>query len=136
MRNTPSAKPKSPTRLTINAFLPASAAESLKNQKPRHVVFACAGHHGHFCLEDAVCSGYIINQIPGVQFNNDGAVASKWLSRQWNKREKSLFLQTIHGRYLQKNGFGKDLEYCAQKDVFKEVPEFLVETGEIVLART
>ena len=30
----PSPKPKSPTRLTMNAFLPALAAESLRYQKP------------------------------------------------------------------------------------------------------
>ncbi len=129
-------KVRAAERVFMGAFLNAGAlAGFLAEQNPERLIFACAGLHGHFSLEDAVCSGYIISQISGVELAGDAAVAAVELSQALGREGEALFRRAFHGRYLQDKGFEKDLVFCAQKSVFEEIPEFVVETGEIVLAR-
>ncbi len=123
-------------RVFLGAFLNARAlAEFLEKQQPERVIFVCAGRHGHFSLEDAISSGYIIRQIQSADSADDGAAAAQALAEKFAEKESDFFQQSFHGRFLASHGFEADLRFCAQKNVFGEIPEFVVETGEIVLAR-
>ncbi len=130
-------KVRSAARVFLGAFLNAAhLAAFLERKKPEQLIFACAGLHGYFSLEDAVCSGYIISHIQDAELANDAAVAVSLLSQKLGQAADAVFDHAFHGRYLRQNGFEEDLAFCAQRNVFEEIPEFLVETGEIVLAGT
>ncbi len=130
-------KVRAASRIFLGAFLNARAlAKFLEAREPSRLIFVCAGLHGYFSLEDAVSSGYIIKHISSGEPDNDGAVAAVAMAEKLGADEEGLFRKSFHGRYLLENGFERDVTFCAQKNIFEEIPEFVVETGEIILARS
>jgi 2-phosphosulfolactate phosphatase len=85
----------------------------------------CAGNNGRFSFEDAICAGAYIHYLSKSYDNiemTDSALASKSLYNQ-HADELSTFLKTCdHARYLQKLGFGEDIEIALTFDLFPVIP--------------
>jgi 2-phosphosulfolactate phosphatase len=91
------------------------------------VIIACAGHDGHYALEDAACAGLYVRtvtrRLSGVAMN-DAAHSCALLARSYGDDVRSVFLDSAHGRALADAGFKEDLSLCAAVDAYPIVPVF------------
>lgn len=96
-----------------------------KLEKKEEIVFICSGTDGQFTLEDAVCAGYLIDQLveqKGDFHMSDMGIAVHQLYRSNQQDVKALAAKGKHYRNLEKKGYTADLDYCFQTDVFDSVP--------------
>lgn len=114
----------------IAGFVNAGAViRSLSSVKGDVAVF-CAGLHGGFSLEDAVCGGIIVAGLESrlAKKNkvilSDGALAGKALFQRWGKTPKGLFKAAHHARYLASLGFERDLVFAARMNSIPLVPVY------------
>jgi len=98
----------------------------------------CGGNQGRFSLEDAVCSGMLLNGLQSGTEEpielNDSAVAAEILFKKHAKRIKALLRNCDHGRYLTEIDFGKDLSVCAEIDSLNVIP--VMREGRITRAQS
>ena len=112
--------------LVIAGFVNLSAVVDFLFELKSDVVILCAGKENHFCMEDAVCAGRIINHLQ-AKFDtelvlNDAAAASTILDKEHGKNILRMLKNTDHGKYLTEIGFADDLKACAIIDAFPVLP--------------
>ncbi len=78
-------------------------------------IILCAGHNGGFGVDDAIVAGALAEAL-----DQDHALVS--LYRSVGKNVAETFHGCLAGLELEKVGMGKDLDYCAKRDVFSLVP--------------
>jgi 2-phosphosulfolactate phosphatase len=137
--------------VVVGAFLNGSAAAEFINTKDMDIVFYLSGTRGNFSYEDSAGAGFIIDRLLNLRTDKSEADVSKNDLITDAHSEEALFsgdrihlsdsarmcrdLYNIHmenlpdllhnvnhGRYLESEGFGKDLDYCARIDVSKLIP--------------
>jgi 2-phosphosulfolactate phosphatase len=90
------------------------------------VAIVCAGHEGHFSLEDAACAGRYVRSIsrpgPASVILNDAACACELIDRKYGDNIEKIFRDSVHGQALAEAGFGEDLVACAAVDSHAVVP--------------
>ena len=88
----------------------------------------CAGREKAFALEDAICAGALalrLYQLFGRRRHwSDAAIASAQLARRYLPSVERTLRRTAAGRALTELGFGADVEFCAQRDLYEVVPKF------------
>lgn len=89
------------------------------------VVVVCAGNGHHLSLEDALCAGMIVSNLtkPGDVLA-DGAYWAKMIYERCADSLLSAIRGSSHGKYLEAEGFGADVTFCATCDVYTDVPRF------------
>lgn len=111
-------------QLIIASFINAEAVVKFIKGK-EDVALICSGTDGQFTLEDALCAGYLIEQL---QMQNedvnltDMAVAMHQLYKSNQKKIVTIASQGKHYQNLLRKGFVKDLEYCFRTGLFANVP--------------
>jgi 2-phosphosulfolactate phosphatase len=95
----------------------------------------CAGKENHFCMEDTVCAGKLINSLR-VRLGhdvvvNDAGCAAQILDESQGKNIPRMLKNSEHGKYLASIGFVDDLKACGSLDEIPLVPVF---TGNIIRA--
>jgi len=112
--------------LIVAAFVNISAVVRFLNELGSDFMIICAGKENHFCIEDAVCAGRIINKLGrsgSTEFIlDDGAVAAAALDKSFGKSIVRMLKSSEHGKYLASIGFGSDLAVCAQVDAMETLP--------------
>ncbi len=118
------------TDVVVAAYVNVSAITAMLRAALRagtDVVIACAGHEGHYALEDAACAGRFVRSVTrrlsGVAMN-DAAHSCALLARNYGDEIGSVFLDSAHGRALSEAGFAGDLALCAAIDAYPIVPVF------------
>ena len=93
------------------------------------ICLVCSGKEGKFSLEDAFCAGGIISQlkISRILHLDDGSLMCLAIWDAHRNDPLELLRTCNHGIYLQSLGMTRDLEFCAQLNVYAKVP---VWTGE------
>lgn len=91
-----------------------------------NISIVCAGHEGHFSLEDAACAGRYVRSISqktrsAVELN-DAACACELIDRKYGDNIAKIFRDSVHGKALAEAGFGEDLLACAAVDSHPVVP--------------
>lgn len=114
-------------RAFIGCFLNARAVASRLAGQSDDVTILCAGREGGFSIEDALCAGMILSELEGEM--TDAAVASAAVSDEYRDRIEEILLESEHGRFLQRIGFGDDISYCARVGTVDVVPE-VVQSGK------
>jgi 2-phosphosulfolactate phosphatase len=113
-------------RVLIGAFNNISAAMESVGAAAR-VFLVCAGKMGRFALEDAVCAGMFVNEFlrdTGREVAlNDASRTAKLLFDFYHRDILKLLRESSHGNYLLSLGLEKDLEFVAQIDTERIVPE-------------
>ncbi|UCE17859.1 MAG: 2-phosphosulfolactate phosphatase [Gemmatimonadota bacterium] len=121
----------------VCAFVNVSTVVDYLLQEKGDIHILCAGNQGRFSLEDAVCSGMLLQGLQMKGENNfelnDSAVAAEVLLRKYEKRIKALLRNCDHGRYLTGIGFSKDLLVCAEVNSLRIVP--VMRDGRITKAK-
>ncbi len=110
----------------VCAFVNVSAVARWLSRAGLDVMIVCAGRRGHFCLEDAVGGGMLIDRLlrvfDGAIALSDAARASRMLYAAHQGDLLGMLRDCEWGRGLTEEGFGADLEICAQVDVIGTVP--------------
>lgn len=113
------------------------AAEHIK-LLDEEVIIVCSGKLNNFCIEDAVCTGLIINNIlsdenaKGKYKIDDSAYACLKLGNKLAmksgipSREKAYdtLKESEHGKYLISLGFSEDLKLCSEIDSYPHLPVY------------
>lgn len=111
-------------QLIIASFLNGEAVvDYIKNKE--EIVFICSGTDGQFTLEDALCAGYLMDQLMAIKRPvklSDMAVAVHQLYKANQEDIVGIASQGRHYQNLQNKGFFKDLEYCFQIGLLDNVP--------------
>jgi 2-phosphosulfolactate phosphatase len=103
----------------VNAMLRTAA------RADTDISIVCAGHEGHFSLEDAACAGHYVRSISLRNRSvvlNDGARACELIDRRYGDNIEKIFRDSVHGQALAEAGFGEDLLACAAVDSHPVVP--------------
>ena len=119
------------------AFLNVTATARWLRRAGLDVLIVCAGRNGHFCFEDAVGGGMLIDRLSRISDRahelSDAARAAHLLYAA-NRGDLLEVLQSCEwGRGITRKGFGADLEICAQVDLTDVVP--VMREGRLVAER-
>jgi len=119
------------------AFLNMSATARWLRRAGLDVLIVCAGRNGHFCLEDAVGGGMLIDRLSRISDRplelSDGARAARLLYAADQGDLLEMLRGCEWGRGITRKGFGADLEICAQVDLTDVVP--VMREGRLVAER-
>jgi 2-phosphosulfolactate phosphatase len=112
----------------VVSYVNHSAAATMLRTAARaneNISIVCAGHEGHFSLEDAACAGRLVRSIslPGSSLElNDAAHACELIDGRYGDNIAKIFEDSVHGKALTEAGFGDDLIACAALDSHPVVP--------------
>ena len=96
----------------------------------KSICVVASGMDGKFSLEDAVCSGMIIEKMLTLAPSNggkemeltDNAITAMALWHHFGPDIVSLCMETEHGKILQELGFSEDILFCGEIDSSAAVP--------------
>ncbi|MCJ7788835.1 MAG: 2-phosphosulfolactate phosphatase [Candidatus Atribacteria bacterium] len=115
-------------RIIIASFLNLQATFNYCSKFQGDILLACAGKEGYFSLEDTVCAGMLINSLKDIYSDTcqevDANLTAQVLYKKFGNNILEMLRKSQHGRYLESIGLRKDLEFCAQLDIFNIVPIF------------
>jgi 2-phosphosulfolactate phosphatase len=113
--------------IIMGSFLNGEAVAQFIINRKKDVVFYLSGKLGTFSYEDAAGAGFIIHELLRLTSSSSVTLtdaASMCLDLyQLHKDNPVKLLQTVsHGKYLESEGFGADLVYCAERNISNIVP--------------
>jgi 2-phosphosulfolactate phosphatase len=112
--------------LFIVSFVNLSSVVEALKELTEDFILVCSGQDNHFCLEDAVCAGKIINHLKKILKKefclDDAASAAASLDTTYGKNILRTLKQCEHGKDLAKLGFAEDLKVCSDIDSVPLVP--------------
>ncbi len=115
-------------KLVIAAsLLNVSAAADKVLSSGNDVEIVCSGSELRFSLEDALCAGFLVNDILARSQNtelSDSAIAASVLVKQFKKDVVGAVLNSEHGKTLIEHGYEKDVRFCAQVNSSNLVPVY------------
>jgi 2-phosphosulfolactate phosphatase len=105
----------------------AGAAADAVAKISADTVILCAGRHGRYAMEDALCAGLLAHRIrraaDGVRMNDAGRT-SLLLAKRFHKAIESVLPRTAGGRHLTRAGYAADIRFCAAIDAEAILPRF------------
>jgi 2-phosphosulfolactate phosphatase len=110
--------------LYIASFLNLSSIAETLVSRDRDVSIVCSGTLGTFSLEDGLCAGMIVSSMHRavrMQVSDLG-----WAMQTLVEGESDFRVAVREGslayRYLLKEGYDRDIDYCLQKDTSRLIP--------------
>jgi 2-phosphosulfolactate phosphatase len=111
----------------LAALVNLTAAARWALAQRRDVSILCAGDHGAFSLEDAVCAGLLVAKltaaVPAATLS-DGATAALGLGRHYGPRLDRIAEASPWARKLRRLGREADVACCLRTDTSRVVPVF------------
>ncbi|WP_294373869.1 2-phosphosulfolactate phosphatase family protein [uncultured Clostridium sp.] len=113
-------------RVIIAAMINAKAVAEKLLEINKDVVIINAGTNGNFSMDDYICSGYIINEMLKKENNIDLTDISKTANMIYesNKDIISYVKEATHYSVMKSLKLDNDIEYCIEKSIFNNVPEY------------
>jgi 2-phosphosulfolactate phosphatase len=115
-------------KVLVASLLNVTAVARELAETGESTTIVCAGREKTFALEDAICAGALalrLYQLFGQRRHwSDAAIASAQLARRYLPSVERTLRRTAAGRALIALGFGADVEFCAQRDLYDVVPKF------------
>ena len=120
-------------KVLIGAMINAKAVAERLIQINEDVVIINAGTNGNFSMDDYICSGCIINEMLKKDENLILTDIAKTANIIYEGHEDilSYVKKASHYSFMKSLNLDKDIEYCIQKSIVKEVPEYC--DGKIIL---
>jgi 2-phosphosulfolactate phosphatase len=128
----------------LNRAAVAEAAIEAAFEAGVGVTVVCAGNDygATYSLDDAMTAGAIVSTLHRAgrtegpeQELSDAALTSLRLFEVYERDLAQAFREGVHGRGLQRLGFGEDLDFCAQIDRSRSVPFLAREAGNLLMLR-
>ncbi len=102
------------------------------------LLILCSGKNGRFSLEDTVCAGMLIqlvlNKLESDFSLNDASSTARYLFYRHHRDIKGMLAQSSHGLFLNKLGYGDDIEYASLLNTFDIVPEMSLDKKYLLRA--
>lgn len=119
--------------LVVAGFVNLSCVVEFLAELRSDFIILCAGKENHFCIEDAVCAGRIINKLDklldGELVLDDASTAAVALDKTFGRSILRMLKSSEQGKYLSEIGFADDLKVCALIDSIDVLP---VLTGNVI----
>jgi len=118
-------KAKFARRIVVAAFVNMSKVVEYLKELNEDFVIVCAGKEHHFCIEDVVCGGMIIDELEKNKLEmelTDSVQAAHVLYKSSKRSLHKMLRNSDHGKYLTSIGFEKDLKICAEVDSVPILP--------------
>ncbi|MDD4810840.1 MAG: 2-phosphosulfolactate phosphatase [Methanobacterium formicicum] len=110
-------------RAMIGSFINARAVANKALQVATdHVEVVMAGVRGNFAIEDFLGAGEIISHLQDEELDEMAQAACLAIENQ--EKADQAVKGSRSAQNLKKLGFGKDVEFCLQRDKSQLVPEF------------
>lgn len=109
--------------VVLGSLLNLDAVAAAARERGEDVLVVCAGFQNAFALDDAYCSGRIVELIPGDR--NDAAKAAELLARANPDAHTGLTSRTYGPP-----GLEDDIRFCAQENTLNVVPRFTRMVGD------
>lgn len=108
----------------LNAEAVAKAALKIAEKERLGISLVLSGRKGkHFSLEDFLCAGLIVESLPTDRVELSDAALGSCLAYQQSRGSLYETIQKgYHARYVKSIGFGEDVRFCSQANVFDIVP--------------
>lgn len=118
----------------VAALTNAGAAARWALERGTDLTLLCSGERGGFCLEDAVCAGFVVDGLAsdgaGALRFSDAAVAARRLADAYAGRLERLIDDAAWARHLHKAGRAEDFAACLALSTVDQVP--VLSNGAIV----
>ena len=116
----------------VNASAVAQKSAEIACKNEIGISLVLAGQENHFALEDFICAGGIIERLPkNATELSDKALATILAFKGSKQNLLENINQSQHAQELLKIGFGKDIEFACQIDVYNVVPYY--QNGRVFL---
>ena len=99
----------------LGSLLNLDAVAAAGRERAEDVEILCAGFQGQFALDDAYCSGRIVQLLGGE--TTDSSKAAEAIARAWPDPHEGLLARTYGPP-----GLEQDIAFCAQVSVLDVVP--------------
>jgi 2-phosphosulfolactate phosphatase len=110
----------------VAALTNAAAAARWSLARGADLTLLCAGERGAFCLEDAVCAGFVVEGLAADGVRDlrlsDAAVAARRLAGVYAGRLERLVEDAAWARHLHKAGRAADFAACLALSTTDQVP--------------
>lgn len=113
------------TAAAVAALTNVGAAARWVADQGRDCTVLCAGEHGGFSLEDAVCAGLLVEGVVaagGPVVLSDGAMAARRIGGYYRGRLRRLLDDATWARALRRAGRRHDLDACLALNTVDHVP--------------
>ncbi len=123
-------------KIVVAGFVNITTVVKYLKELNEDFVIVCAGKEHHFCIEDTVCGGMIIDILEKNEMDTtrtDAAQAAHILYKSFKRSLFKMVRESDHGRYLKSIGFEKDLKACATVDSIPVLP--MIDKGVVKLKR-
>jgi len=118
----------------VAALTNAAAAARWALERDADVTLLCSGEKGGFCLEDAVCAGFVVEAMAsdgaGALRFTDAAVAARRMADAYTGRLERIIEDAAWARHLHKAGRAADFSACLALSSVDQVP--VLSNGAIV----
>ncbi len=112
--------------ILIGSFLNLTAViDALKEFGRSDVLLICSGWNSRLSIEDMLCAGAIIYRLFDAKLPDDatdGVKVSFGLYEKFGNDARGLIESSNHAVRLREIGFGEDVVYCSEIDLFSSVP--------------
>ncbi|TET19814.1 2-phosphosulfolactate phosphatase [Candidatus Bathyarchaeota archaeon] len=113
----------------FNAKAVAKTAFEIAEKEKIGISFVLSGTHGRFSLEDSMCAGAIVENLPADKIECSDAVLAASLTFQQSCRQLTEIIQRgSHARYLKDIGHEEDVKFCCQLNAYPVVPVYKAES--------
>ena len=121
-------------QIYIGAFLNLDAIiEKVRDQN--ELVLVCSGTRGRFSMDDGMCAAAIINGLINHCKLSLDDLGKTLLMNYQNGYGKliNLLSQCNHLIYLINNGYGDDVKFCLQTNIYPIIPRFSKDSNIIIV---
>lgn len=113
----------------FNVEAVAKTAFEIAEKEKVGISFVLSGTHGRFSLEDFMCAGAIVENLPADKIECSDAVLAASLTFQQSYRQLTEIIQRgRHARYLKDIGHEEDVKFCCQLNAYPVVPVYKAES--------
>ncbi|AZB44007.1 2-phosphosulfolactate phosphatase [Bacillus sp. FJAT-42376] len=102
-----------------------TAADYLLSEYPEEtLILVCSGSSGQFCIEDFLGAGCLIELLTERTpwELTDSALAAKLFYSNLKAKKNELLASSRVGRMLNKYGYGREIDYAGQTNVYDVLP--------------
>lgn len=111
------------SEIIIGSFLNLSAVCNWLQEQERDIVLLCAGWKNHFCTEDTLFAGAVVEKLNGGNFSlDDSAMAAEDLYKVAKNDLAGYLSKSSHGERMKRLNIEKDIAFCLQIDVIDAIP--------------
>lgn len=111
------------SEIVIGSFLNLSAVCNWLQEQEKDILLLCAGWKNHFCTEDTLFAGAVVEKLNGSNFTlDDSAMAAEDLYKVAKSDLGGYLSNSSHGARMKRLNIEKDIAFCLQIDIIDALP--------------